>query len=101
MPKEILDKKVEIDIDGDGRSDIKLDIKFIGLLVGGIISLTMTYSQLTAEIELAKELPQYEIKQDEVVNQKIEFLQKEIDNLQEREDHTRYQQMDHFYNSNL
>jgi hypothetical protein len=84
MPKEILDKKVEIDIDGDGRSDIKLDIKFIGLLVGGIISLTMTYSQLTAEIELAKELPQLEIKQDEVVNQKIEFLQKEIDNLQEQ-----------------
>lgn len=79
-----IDKKVEIDIDGDGRSDIKLDIKFIGLLVGGIISLTMTYSQLTAEIELAKELPQYEIKQDEVTNQKIEFLQKEIDNLQEQ-----------------
>ena len=74
----------EIDIDGDGRSDIKLDIKFIGLLVGGIISLTMTYSQLTSEIELAKELPLYEIKQDAVVNQKIEFLQKEIDNLQEQ-----------------
>ena len=84
MPKEILDKKVAIDLDNDGRSDIKLDIKFIGLLVGGIISLTMTYSQLTAEIELAKELPQYEVKQDEVVNQKIEFLQLEIDNLQEQ-----------------
>ena len=31
MPKEILDKKVAIDLDNDGRSDIKLDIKFIGL----------------------------------------------------------------------
>jgi hypothetical protein len=84
MPKEILDKKVAIDLDNDGSSDIKLDIKFIGLLVGGLISLTMTYSQLTTEIELAKELPIVEFKEDKITNQKIEFIQKEIDNLQEQ-----------------
>ena len=82
--EDLTNKKVALDLDGDGKSDVKIDIKFLGLLIGGIISLTMTYSQLTAEIELAKELPQLEIKQDEVVNQKIEFLQKEIDNLQEQ-----------------
>ena len=56
----MLDKKVEVDIDNDGKSDIKIDVKFLGLLIGGIISLTMTYSQLTAEIEIAKELPKQE-----------------------------------------
>ena len=44
---DITNKKVALDVDGDGKSDIKIDIKFLGLLVGGIISLTMTYSQLT------------------------------------------------------
>ena len=53
---DITNKKVALDVDGDGKSDIKIDIKFLGLLIGGIISLTMTYSQLTSEIEIAKEL---------------------------------------------
>ena len=86
MPKEILDKKVAIDLDSDGRSDIKLDIKFIGLLVGGIISLTMTYSQLTSEIEVAKTLPEYKIEQDDtkVINQKIDYLIKELEKYEEQ-----------------
>ena len=61
---DITNKKVALDVDGDGKSDIKIDIKFLGLLVGGIISLTMTYSQLTAEIEVAKSLPEYKIEQE-------------------------------------
>ena len=71
---DITNKKVALDVDGDGKSDIKIDIKFLGLLVGGIISLTMTYSQLTAEIEVAKSLPEYEINQDDtrVINQKMD-----------------------------
>ena len=70
---DITNKKVALDVDGDGKSDIKIDIKFLGLLVGGIISLTMTYSQLTAEIEIAKSLPEYKIEQDDtkVINQKL------------------------------
>ena len=69
---DITNKKVALDVDGDGKSDIKIDIKFLGLLVGGIISLTMTYSQLTSEIEVAKTLPEYKIEQDDtkVINQK-------------------------------
>ena len=83
---DITNKKVAIDVDGDGRSDIKLDIKFIGLLVGGIISLTMTYSQLTAEIEVAKTLPEYKIEQDDtkVINQKIDYLIKELEKYEEQ-----------------
>ena len=84
MPKEILDKKIEIDIDGDKKPDIKIDFKTLAIVAGFIISGTMSYQDLKSEIEIAKNLPVYEIKQDEVVNQKIEFLQKEIDNLQEQ-----------------
>ena len=73
MMGDITNKKVAVDLDGDGKSDVKIDIKFLGLLVGGIISLTMTYSQLTSEIEVAKTLPEYKIEQDDtkVINQKL------------------------------
>ena len=44
----------------------------------------MSYSNLKQEIEIAKELPVVEIKQDEVVNQKIEFMQLEIEKLEKK-----------------
>ena len=78
------DKTVGIDIDGDSKPDFKLDIKSILIVGGFIVSGTMGYSNLQQEIELAKELPVIERKEDKIVNQKIEFLQKEIDNLQEQ-----------------
>jgi hypothetical protein len=83
---DITNKKVALDVDGDGKSDIKIDIKFLGLLVGGIISLTMTYSQLTAEIEIAKSLPEYKIEQDDtkVINQKIDYIIKELEKYEEQ-----------------
>ena len=79
-----LDKQIKIDIDGDKKSDIKIDFKTLAVVIGFLISGGMSYQNLKGEIEIAKELPIYEIKQDEVVNQKIEFLQKEIDNLHEQ-----------------
>ena len=84
--QDITNKKVALDVDGDGKSDIKIDIKFLGLLVGGIISLTMTYSQLTSEIEVAKTLPEYKIEQDDtkVINQKIDYLIKELEKFEEQ-----------------
>ena len=83
---DITNKKVAVDLDGDGKSDFKVDIKFLGLLVGGIISLTMTYSQLTSEIEVAKTLPEYKIEQDDtkVINQKIDYLIKELEKYEEQ-----------------
>tara|TARA_Y100001938_G_scaffold25833_1_gene34480 strand:- start:1089 stop:1391 length:303 start_codon:yes stop_codon:yes gene_type:complete len=84
--EDITNKKVAIDVDGDGKSDLRIDIKFIGLLVGGIISLTMTYSQLTSEIEIAKTLPEYKIEQDDtkVINQKIDYLIRELEKYEEQ-----------------
>jgi|TARA_A100000171_G_scaffold50762_1_gene63024 esterase/lipase len=83
---DITNKKVALDVDGDGKSDIKIDIKFLGLLVGGIISLTMTYSQLTAEIEVAKTLPEYEINQDDtrVINQKMDYIIRELERFEKQ-----------------
>lgn len=87
MPKEILDTQVGIDIDGDKKPDIKLDIKSIAIVVGFIISGSMGYQTLKQEIELAKELPVYEVKETSdglLLKQKVEYLEKEIENLEEK-----------------
>jgi len=84
MPKELLDKKIEIDLDGDKKPDIKIDFKTLAIVIGFLISGGMSYQNLKTEIEIAKKLPLYEIKEDAVVNQKMEFLQKEIDNIQQQ-----------------
>tara|TARA_Y100000004_G_scaffold3494_1_gene4119 strand:- start:799 stop:1092 length:294 start_codon:yes stop_codon:yes gene_type:complete len=84
---EILDKQVGIDIDGDKKPDIKLDIKSIAIVVGFIISGSMGYQTLKQEIELAKELPVYEVKETSdglLLKQKVEYLEKEIENLEEK-----------------
>ena len=90
---DITNKKVAVDLDGGGKSDFKVDIKFLGLLVGGIISLTMTYSQLTSEIEVAKTLPEYKIEQDDtkVINQKIDYLIRELEKYEEQTNRKRCQ----------
>ena len=49
------------------------------MVIGTIVSLTLSYSVLKSEIEIAKTLPKQIISQDDtkVVNQKIEFLIRE------------------------
>ena len=85
MPTEILDKQVGIDIDGDKKPDIKLDIKTIAIVVGFIVSGSMGYQTLKQERELAKELPVYEVRETSdglLQKQKIEYLEKEIEKLE-------------------
>jgi len=84
-------KEVGIDIDSDGKPDFHLDIKTIIVIVGGIISLTMTYSTLSAEIakntqeiEIAKTLPPTE--SHEVLDQKIIYIEDMLDKYDERLD---------------
>ena len=79
-----MNKSVKVDIDGDGKPDLNLDLKTLILVVGGIISLTMTYSTLTKQIELnkkeievAKKLPP--MQSLEVINQRIEFIEGQIE----------------------
>jgi len=80
----MLNKKVAVDLDSDGKSDLKIDVKFLGLLIGGIISLTTAYSTLQADIEVAKSLPE-QIQQDDtkVINQKIDFIIKEMERFED------------------
>ena len=76
-------KEVGVDIDGDGKPDLSLDLKTLILVIGGVISITMTYSTLTKqielnkqEIELAKELPPAQ--SHDLIDQKILFLEEHI-----------------------
>ena len=76
-------KAVGIDIDNDGKPDLHFDIKTLILVIGGIISITMTYTTLTKqieinkqEIEVAKKLPPLE--SHDILEQKILFLEQLI-----------------------
>jgi len=78
-------KELGIDLDNDGKPDLHFDLKTLILVVGGIISITMTYSTLTkqielnkAEIEVAKKLPPSQ--SHDIINQKILFLEQHIKN---------------------
>ena len=86
-----MNKKLKLDVDGDGKSDLNLDLKTLILVIGGIISITMTYSTLTKQIELnkqqievAKKLPP--IESHEILEQKILFLEQFIKSESDRLD---------------
>ena len=76
-------KEIGVDIDGDGKPDLSLDLKTVILIIGGLISITMTYSTLTkqiainaSEIEVAKQLPP--MQSHDLIDQKILFLEEHI-----------------------
>tara|TARA_R110001632_G_C11132437_1_gene395052 strand:+ start:265 stop:573 length:309 start_codon:yes stop_codon:yes gene_type:complete len=84
-------KKVNVDIDGDGIPDLNLDLKTIIMVLGGVISLTMTYSTLTKqielnkqEIEIAKTLPPTQ--SHDIIDQKILYLEEYLEKLEEQHD---------------
>tara|TARA_R100001369_G_scaffold23515_1_gene43213 strand:+ start:804 stop:1091 length:288 start_codon:yes stop_codon:yes gene_type:complete len=84
-------KEVGIDLDNDGKPDLHFDLKTLILVIGGIISITMTYSTLTKqieinkkEIEVAKKLPPTQ--SHDIIDQKIIFLEQHIKSESERLD---------------
>mgnify|MGYP003130518665 FL=1 len=85
--EELGDKTIGIDIDGDKKPDFKVDVKSIAIVIGFIISGTMGYNNLKQEIELAKELPTYEVKETSdglLLKQNVAYLEKEIEKLEEK-----------------
>jgi peptidoglycan hydrolase CwlO-like protein len=85
--EELGDKTIGIDIDGDKKPDFKIDVKSIAIVIGFIISGTMGYNNLKQEIELAKELPAYEVKETSdglLLKQKVTYLEKEIEKLEKK-----------------
>ena len=61
----------------------KLDLKTIGLILAGAISLAGLYFTLTAEIELAKELPKPELTRTEY-DLKDQLIRETIENTAEQ-----------------
>ena len=85
-PKETLEKQVGLDFDSDGKPDLVFDLKTIILLCTMIGSVTLSYTNLKQEIEIAKTLPEYEIQNDDfnIVNQKMDYIQMEIDDMKDK-----------------
>ena len=79
----MLNKKVDIDIDGDNKPDLQIDLKTVIMAIGGVISLVLTYTTLkeqiavnAAEIEIAKQMPP--MQSHDLIDQKITFLEEHI-----------------------
>ena len=66
-------------------TEVQLDLKTIGIIVGGAIALAATYFTLTAEIELAKELPKPDISRTEF-DLKDELIRSTIIDIDEKVD---------------
>ena len=49
-------------------------------------SVTLSYTNLKSEIEVAKKLPVYEMQNDDfnIVNQKMDYIQMEIDDMKDK-----------------
>lgn len=74
------------------ETQVKLDLKTIGIIVGGAISLAGLYFTLAAEIELAKELPkpvltrtEYDLK-DQLIRETIENTAEQVQENSEKLD---------------
>ena len=65
------------------ETQVKLDLKTIGLILAGAISLAGLYITLTAEIELAKELPKPELTRTEY-DLKDQLIRETIENTAEQ-----------------
>lgn len=78
-----------LDLDGDGKADVKISLKTIGGIVFAIISLAGVWFSLKQDIAEAKELPkpvidrvEYDLK-DELIRQTIMDTQEDVDQILE------------------
>ena len=74
---------------GEGTK-VTLDLKTIGIIIGGVISLASMYFIMQADIALAKELPkpvidrvEYDLK-DELIRQTIMDTQEDVEAIKEQ-----------------
>jgi len=79
------------------NTQVQLDLKTIAIIVVGAVSLASVYFALTSEIELAKKLPEPEIKKSEYelkdelirntiinINEKVDNNSKKLDKIDEK-----------------
>ena len=79
------------------ETEVRLDLKTIGIIVGGVISLTSMYFVLKSDIALAMERPEPEVSKiewsykDELVrseisntNEKVQGLEKSVEEIKQQ-----------------
>ena len=78
-----------VDLDGDGKADVKISLKTIGGLVAGIVMLAGVWFSLKQDIALAMEMPkpvidrvEYDLK-DELIRNTIMETQEDVDKILE------------------
>ena len=83
---DLMNKKLAVDLDSDGKSDFKIDFKTLAIVGGMIITMTMSYTSLKSEIEIAKTMPKIIIDQDDtkIMNQKMDYIIKELEKYEEQ-----------------
>jgi len=70
-------------------TQVKLDLKTIGLIIGGAISLASMYFIMQADIAEAKELPKFPVSdkeiefKDKLIRSQIDLTQQQVENIQE------------------
>ncbi len=71
------------------ETKVTLDLKTIGIIIGGVVSLASLYFVMQADIALAKELPtpvidrvEYDLK-DELIRQTIMDTQEDVEEIKE------------------
>ena len=71
------------------NTQLKLDLKTIGIIVVGAISLASMYFVLVADIAEAKELPKFPVSdkeiefKDKLIRSQIDLTQQQVENIQE------------------
>ena len=83
---ELTNKNLAVDIDGDGKSDLKINFRTLAIVGSIIITMTMSYTSLKSEIEIAKTLPKMIIDQDDtkIINQKMDYIIKELEKYEQQ-----------------
>ena len=78
-----------LDLDGDGKADVKISLKTIGGIVSGIVALAGVWFSIKQDISLAIEMPEpvisrteYDLK-DELIRQTIMDTQEDVDQILE------------------
>ena len=78
-----------VDLDGDGKADVKISLKTIGGIMAGIVMLAGVWFSLKQDIALAMEMPkpvidrvEYDLK-DELIRNTIMETQEDVDKILE------------------
>ena len=74
-----------LDLDGDGKPDLNISIKTIGMMVVGIVTMAGIWFTLKSDIALAMQLPEPVVSavefsyKDEMIRATIELTQKDVE----------------------